>query len=201
MNEASESEIKYIITAEDAASVIADHKVIKSGEKIITYYEDEFGKLSQLRGTFRRVLKSGALVDELKTLVSWTTELRQCLEQTSLARVPGVPDALASSDIEPRLASTVRSLLGCDGDFVLRKAETLRVHRSVIEVPGLDKHIEIDVCHCDDGEDFYELEYEPSNSADAALARELLPLKCPSAVESKISKRERARAHANRSHS
>lgn len=189
---AEESEIKFLVSREDADAFIKFGVVIASGCKQIQYFDDSAGKLASARATYRRYLSKGVMLDELKTLSVWSANGRVCVETSAPAREETLHFVrLELSDISTHVADAVRKIAG---DCVLDRAELLLSFRTKLRVPGFDDVFDIDVCSVPEtGAEFCEIEFESEDTMTRANAREFITSTCMSAVQSELSKRERAR--------
>jgi len=189
-----ESEVKFVVSKEDIEKFLTAGARVSSGQKFISYYDDESGVLATSRATFRRRLKGNVLLDELKTLSSWDSRSRVCQEIYAPATtLDPMTQSLCYADMSREISDAVADLLGSK-DFVLRRSDSVTFTRTLLAVDGIVGHFDVDECVTHTGATFYEIEFESDDDKELASAAAFIKQMCKSAELSTLSKRERVRS-------
>lgn len=190
-----ESEIKFLVNEDDALRFINANRITSNGVKMIAYYDDAAGVLAKKRATYRRYFSKNVLLDEIKTVDSWSLTNRVCLER----RAPAVHQdqdllrqTLSESDVDVSIVHAVKDLTS-DTDFVLHLKDTLTVNRHLIAVDSFRDMFDVDLCESDSGIKFCEIEFESHDHDQLRSASEYITRFCQTATKSDMTKRERVR--------
>jgi hypothetical protein len=186
-----ETEIKFLVSEDDAKRFIESHSVVSHGTKTMSYYDDVDKVFEKCRVTYRRYHSKNVVLDEIKTVTDWTVN-RTCLERSAAALIQDLsPSRLTSSDVDVSIVSAIREFTNVD--FVLQLKESLTVNRHVISVSNFAETFDVDICVSDNNVKFCEIEFESHNESALDAASQYILSMCQSANKSTLTKRERVR--------